>query len=71
MHKHNYASTTYARSNAVFLNRMFYLFLGQMSEEESTIIKDDSVAIEAELNTRSLHELARNGQLEGMLPAAF
>lgn len=33
--------------------------------EESTIVKDDSIAIEADLNTRSLHELARSGQYEG------
>lgn len=33
--------------------------------EDSDIAKDDSIAIEAYLHTRSLHELARNGQLEG------
>ena len=33
--------------------------------EHSNITKDDSIAIEAYLHTRSLHELARNGQLEG------
>ena len=38
-----------------------------LMSEDSTTIKDDFVAIEADLNTRSLHELARNGQLEGRI----
>ena len=36
-----------------------------MSEEDSSILKDEHITVEAELNTRSLHELARNGQAEG------
>jgi hypothetical protein len=39
--------------------------------EDTTIVKDDSIAIEAYLHTRSLHELARNGQLEGKYTAHF
>lgn len=35
--------------------------------EDSTTIKEDYGTIEADLNIRSLHELARNGQLEGKL----
>lgn len=34
--------------------------------EDSTTIKEDYGTIEADLNIRSLHELARNGQLEGL-----
>ena len=34
--------------------------------EDSTLIKDEEITvIDADLNTRSLHELARNGNFDG------